>query len=344
MELLSDNPIVSVIIPVYNAEPYLKIMLDSINKQTYENYEFIFIDDQSTDNSIKILQLESSKNNRIKIATRTRLPKGAPTCRNIGLSLANGKYLIYIDSDDLISKTFLEDRVRFMEDNPECDYATFRGGTVTIIDDKIKYGTKVWGEAKSKDMLSDFLSTQYPFSIWNNIYRREIFKDFYWDEKLKVYQDFDFAVIAILSNFNHAFANNKNLDYFYRSGVINNISSNFITEEKYQSTKYLFNKIWTELSKKKDNIKYKKSFSKFFILQYTRLLVKGSDAQIIDYITFCQKYLNKLTILKMKLVYKIQKVFLIFNRHQEFIIKLLVMIFYYPENIILFLKHKVKFH
>ncbi|MGV2939589.1 glycosyltransferase family 2 protein [Mesobacillus sp. LC4] len=333
MGKLNNTPLVSVVVPVFNAEQYLGKTLECISNQTYENYEFLFVDDHSTDSSADVLKIASKKNNRIKFIERDRLPKGAPTCRNIGLSKAKGKYIIYIDCDDIFSKTFLEDRVNFMEAHTYCDYATFRGSTVIQNENQFKYGGKIWGEPVSNDTLWDFLSVNYPFSIWNNIYRLDIFRDVLWDEKLKVYQDFDFAVMVILKNYKHEFVHNSKFDYYYRIGLKNNLSAEFISEGKFESTKYLFNKIWLQISNLSDSDKYKKAFTKFFILQYTRLLHNGTGVQQRDYLKFCEKHLNKIILKKMKVTLKMYTVFSNVSNNKQLIAKLIIALFYYPKNI-----------
>ena len=98
---------VSVIIPVYNVELYLRECLDSIINQTLKEIEIICIDDCSSDNSYSILEEYLQKDNRIKIL-KNDYNKGAGQTRNIGIDLSNGEYIYFMDSDDCISLDFLE--------------------------------------------------------------------------------------------------------------------------------------------------------------------------------------------------------------------------------------------
>lgn len=341
MRKLYEEPLISVVIPVFNAEQYLDLILGCIDRQTYENYEILFIDDHSSDDSIKILMEASKRNSRIKLIIRDRLPKGAPTCRNIGLSKAKGKYIIYIDSDDIFTDTFLEKRVEFMETNADCDYATFRGSTVKISNGHIEYIEKTWGEPVTDDMLDDFLSTNYPFSIWNNIYRLDIFRNELWDEKLRIYQDFDFAVMTILKNYRHKFALNEEFDYYYRIGLKNNLSSSFTSDSKLESTKYLFDKIWNYVIELPNSTKYKKAFTKYFILQYSRLLYEGTEKQIVDYINFCKKYLNINKIRKMRIIFKIYIFFIKLSVNRQVLTKVIMGMFYRPKKTLFLIGRKM---
>ncbi|MDO4649225.1 MAG: glycosyltransferase, partial [Eubacteriales bacterium] len=104
-----DNPLVSVIVPVYNVERYLSECLDSVLKQTYKNYEVVCVNDGSTDGSVKILEEYASKDARIRILSQEN--GGLSAARNHGLKEAKGKYLLFLDSDDLWLPTTLEELV-----------------------------------------------------------------------------------------------------------------------------------------------------------------------------------------------------------------------------------------
>lgn len=98
-------PIISVIVPIYNVEKYLKRCINSILNQTLKDIEIICIDDCSTDNSLSILK--SFKDNRIKIITLDK-NIGVADIRNIGLDNVEGEYISFVDSDDYIDDDFLE--------------------------------------------------------------------------------------------------------------------------------------------------------------------------------------------------------------------------------------------
>lgn len=99
-------PKISVIIPVYNVERYLRECLDSVLKQSFKEIEVICVDDASTDNSLNILKDYACKDNRITVATQKNY--GAAVARNVGLKLAKGEYLLIIDSDDMLEIDSLE--------------------------------------------------------------------------------------------------------------------------------------------------------------------------------------------------------------------------------------------
>ncbi len=101
---------VTVIIPIYNVEEYLSRCLDSVINQTYKNLEIICVNDCSPDNSAKILEDYSKKDNRIKIINREK-NGGLSAARNSGLEVATGDYVYFIDSDDWIDHDYIEKMV-----------------------------------------------------------------------------------------------------------------------------------------------------------------------------------------------------------------------------------------
>lgn len=99
------NPLISIIVPVYNVEEYLSKCLDSIVNQTYKNLEIILIDDGSTDNSGIICDEYSEGDTRIKVIHKKN--KGVSNTRNIGIENASGEYILFVDADDEIEKDYI---------------------------------------------------------------------------------------------------------------------------------------------------------------------------------------------------------------------------------------------
>lgn len=98
--------LISVIVPIYNVEKYLKRCIESILNQTYFNIEIILVNDGSTDNSLEIANEYKKNDSRIKVISKKN--GGLSSARNIGIDNANGKYLTFIDSDDYISSDYIE--------------------------------------------------------------------------------------------------------------------------------------------------------------------------------------------------------------------------------------------
>lgn len=107
-------PLISIITPVYNAEKYLLQAIDSVLAQTYNNWEWILIDDCSTDNSYKILKKIADRDSRIKIY-RNRVNSRAFQSRNNALNISKGSFVAFLDADDLWAPKKLELQIEFMQ-------------------------------------------------------------------------------------------------------------------------------------------------------------------------------------------------------------------------------------
>ena len=110
------NELVSIIMPSYNCGKYVEETIRSVQAQTYEKWEIIFVDDCSTDDSVNRVQALQAADNRIRIY-RNAVNLGAAVSRNCALREAKGKWIAFLDSDDLWHPQKLENQVRFMEEN-----------------------------------------------------------------------------------------------------------------------------------------------------------------------------------------------------------------------------------
>lgn len=171
------NPLISVIVPVYNTEPYLRECLDSISNQTLKDIEIICVDDGSSDNSIKILKEYEEKDNRFTILTQNHLKAGV--ARNNGIKIAKGEYLCFLDSDDFFDLNMLEEMYnQGKKDNSDivvCGYKIFNQKTKKITKEVgigIEYKSPVVPEN-----IKDDLFTFHKPNPWTKIFKRSLFTD-----------------------------------------------------------------------------------------------------------------------------------------------------------------------
>lgn len=113
---LSAEPLVSIIMSVYNSEDYLKEAIDSILGQTYANLEFIIIDDASTDRSLDIVK---SYNDKRILLIKNEVNIGLAASLNKGIEIARGKYIARMDSDDISQSNRIYEQVKYLENNPD---------------------------------------------------------------------------------------------------------------------------------------------------------------------------------------------------------------------------------
>lgn len=112
---MNDN-LVSIITPVYNAERFLRQTIDSVLRQEYKCWEMILVDDCSTDNSEKIIKEYMKNDSRIKYI-RLEVNSGAAVSRNIAIENSNGRYIAFLDSDDIWTPSKLKVQIEFMKKN-----------------------------------------------------------------------------------------------------------------------------------------------------------------------------------------------------------------------------------
>lgn len=113
---MKEAALVSIITPVYNAERFIQQTLDSVQQQTYQNWEHILVDDCSQDRSVEIIERASQADPRIKLIHLAE-NSGAAVARNRGLEAAQGSYIAFIDSDDQWLADKLSQQIQFMEDH-----------------------------------------------------------------------------------------------------------------------------------------------------------------------------------------------------------------------------------
>ena len=108
---------ISIVVPVYNAAPYIENTVQMVLQQTYQDFELILVDDCSTDNSVALLEelLEQRKDVRLRLVRKER-NQGAAAARNTGLDMASGRYIAFLDADDVWLPHRLEAGLRFMEE------------------------------------------------------------------------------------------------------------------------------------------------------------------------------------------------------------------------------------
>lgn len=119
-----EMELISIITPCYNSEKYISETYDSINSQSYNNWEWIIVDDCSSDKSVEIIQ--SFNDNRIKLILQSE-NNGAAHARNLALNKAKGRFITFLDSDDLWLPNFLEITINYLlENNEELVYSSYK--------------------------------------------------------------------------------------------------------------------------------------------------------------------------------------------------------------------------
>lgn len=188
---------VSVIVPVYNAEKFLGELVRSLQKQTLEGLEFIFINDGSQDGSLNVLYSFAQEDDRIIVIDQKNA--GVSVARNRGLDRAQGKYVAFIDADDFVA----EDMYQIMYEKAEKDDEDIVSCGITIYK-KEKNTSFLSGhklELNKEDALGLLLDNRIlGMSICNKLFRREILKNVRFDSRYRINEDRFFSFYALCNS------------------------------------------------------------------------------------------------------------------------------------------------
>ena len=182
------NPVISVIVSIYNVQAYVEKSVQSIQNQTYKNLEIILVDDGAIDNSGKICDELAAKDSRIKVIHKSN--GGLSSARNEGIKIATGEYIAFVDGDDWIDETMYEDMLSAMQDAKAdlavCNYKEVSKNSVRDTStDKIKV-------FEGREILKVFIEEDEAYQIqnaaWNKLYKRSLMGDLRFPEG-KLFED-----------------------------------------------------------------------------------------------------------------------------------------------------------
>lgn len=221
--------LISVIVPVYNVEKYLSRCIESIINQTYTNIEIILVDDGSTDNSRIICDEYKKKDKRINVIHKKN--GGLSDARNKGIEMSRGEYLCFIDSDDYIEESFVEELYEMCIKNnvkiSQCSFEIVKEhnkNTKTEIEEKEETKYK---NISCQEMIYNSYS-KYPAHnviVCNKMFKKELFNDIKFTVG-RLHED-EFTTYKLIYLAERIFVTNKKLyNYYQREGSITNSTFN----------------------------------------------------------------------------------------------------------------------
>ena len=206
-QAMNKDNILTVAMPVYNRQDFLAQSIKSILRQTYQDFEFLILDDASSDNSLEILKEYQKKDKRIKIL-QNKKNQGEAYCRNLLITKARGKYLAWMDSDDIAPSHRLFKQLKFLEKNP---YIDILGGQVIMFGKKKQF---LYCPFENHSIQSHMISICALVTASLMIRLEKIKKlGLKFQENIRVAPDFDFYARFCGKL---RFANLANIIYFYR--------------------------------------------------------------------------------------------------------------------------------
>jgi glycosyltransferase involved in cell wall biosynthesis len=187
----SDNPKVTVIIPVYNGEKYLSYAVESILNQTFNDFELLIINDGSTDHSLEIIQ--SYRDQRIRIVDNKE-NLGLVRTRNKGLSEARGQYIAFLDCDDIANPNRLKEQVDFLDKHIGFGMV---GSWVEVINEQNCLTGEKWKHEIDSDKISSILLFENCFTQSSIMLKKAILFQTLYEESYPVAEDYDLWVRLI---------------------------------------------------------------------------------------------------------------------------------------------------
>lgn len=328
-----NKGLVSVIIPMYNAEKYIKKAIDSILSQSYKNIEIIIVDDCSTDNSYKIV--EAINDNRIQLYKNKINSKISKTL-NFALSKTNGEFIARMDADDISIENRLEKQIEYLNKNENLDFCS------TAIR---FFGEKEQELFYSQDLqrIKDTILTGSPFCHASTVFRYRIKKNLFYKDEFTTAEDLD--LFSRLLKQNIIGGNLNEILYLYR------ITGNQTIFKKDENNKIIENKTQKSIHFKiiRKNIRYIYSTNfKFPNLEECEdLFMRKNRIKNISELKKLAKYIRYLNKNRKKKFYSAQAFNKIFYYHvleyvkYNFRIKNIIKLVFSKNIIILLLSYKL---
>lgn len=216
------EPLISVIVPIYNIEKYIERCIVSIICQTYQNLEIILVDDGSTDRSGQICDGYAERDVRIKVIHKEN--GGLSDARNVALDVAQGEWITFVDGDDFLAGTAIESMYRTAEISAAqivcCLYKLAYEGQETFFnEDYVENEISVYSQEEALDKM--LRQSEFNNSAWAKLYKTELFNGIRFP-KGKLYEDTGTTYKLFALSGRVAFIRIEGYCYFMRSGSIQN--------------------------------------------------------------------------------------------------------------------------
>lgn len=297
-----NNPLVSIIVPVYNVEKYLKKCIQSIINQTYKNLEIILVDDGSSDNSGKICDEFAQKDNRIKVIHKTN--GGLSDARNAGLDIMSGEWVSFVDSDDFVDKFHIENLyLQAIKNNSDicvCGFKIVNEDYKTIRSIKVNISDSLNGNLAFKYSLNSKIDP----SFCNKIFKSSLFKNARFVNGI-CYEDRELIHRIFYKVDRVSFLDSESYFYLERVGS----TMNHINKKKIDDRFIVIDYIEKFLKNKNIFEKYKKEF----IICYLLNVYMSASYQIGKYSTSYKNDIKYLFFKSDKELFSFKNIFLLFN-------------------------------
>lgn len=214
---MSDCDLISIIVPVYNVELYIKNCVKTIINQTYKNIEIILIDDGSTDNSGKACDELAQTDKRI--ITIHKKNDGVSSARNAGLDIASGNFVTFVDADDTIKPDFIQTLHDNFEDSVDmtvCAYACVNEkNEITYFSQKTKNEKEIFSREQAIEIM--LYGKVFAGHCWNKMFRKSLLTGLRFNTEMPLYEDLLFVTEYLLKAKKVSYASECLYNYFART-------------------------------------------------------------------------------------------------------------------------------
>lgn len=248
-----QSPLISIIIPTYNRAFLLSETLNSVLAQTYKNWECIIIDDGSNDNTGDIIKRYLKKDKKFKFWQRSgKYQRGGCGARNEGMEKSTGDFIIFLDSDDLLSEDCLKKRIKYLQETNADDMLIFPTGL--ILQNSVN-SDRIWNSLAGKgndhiSLVKSFLNQDILWHTNGVLWKKSFIQKLGgWDEDLKVWQDWELHIRALLA-FPGLSMYNTEPDNFYRFKVSDSIAAAVNSKKYIQQAAFSISRINTQILQK----------------------------------------------------------------------------------------------
>ena len=281
--------LISIIIPVYNVQYYIKKCLDSVISQTYKNLEIILVDDESPDECGKICDEYAEKDQRIKVIHKKN--GGLSSARNAGLDICTGEYVTFIDSDDYINENYIEELNNMLEKN-NVDISI--ANRYDVQDDKIEKSGYYLGFEKmmnSKELLTEFFYDRIPHEAWGKLYKKELFSSNKYQEGVRIFEDLKFIYELLLNKDLKIYCDTNKYLYYYRNRNDSLMKTNY--DHHWKDELNFYEETYKKLDKEQQGeIAY--VYAKMCVRNFDKIIndINLSDKQLLNEINELQRHLK----------------------------------------------------
>ncbi|WP_266202561.1 glycosyltransferase family 2 protein [Pontibacter kalidii] len=260
---VEDKPLVTIVTPAFNRGDIITATIESIQRQSYKNWELLIVDDGSTDNTEEVINHIRKKDERIIFFKRpSHHKKGANSCRNFGIQNAKGEFIKWVDSDDLLDPDALQKQIDTFKDNPGLNVCFSHG---RFFNNETFELEERWSrKLSSDDPLWDHIRNELMWPIGGPLWRKKFVENLPFDIDLKNSQEWLMHGIQTLRLKNDEYIILKDILYLIRRGNIRMSSS--------KSSEYYFNqakarvKLLSHIDINFQNRKYIKELIKQYLI------------------------------------------------------------------------------